>query len=203
MALALPVAALALAACGSSRKHAAAATHTKTSATTLAAHTFGSGASSPPSGLHGATLTISSSAPYPHGGIDPRYTCHGQDVSPPVKWHGVSAVAPHAKEMLFFVRTVSQGKVETDWAVAGMAPSIGGINAGETPPGAVVGRNSSGSVGYHLCPPAGALLTMAAYAVGHKLNLKPGFDPESARATLESAETQWGGLTFSAYPPPK
>jgi phosphatidylethanolamine-binding protein (PEBP) family uncharacterized protein len=191
-------------ACGSAGKRVAHSTRASgSSSSTLAAPGAAGGGAPVPSQVHRATLTISSSAPYLHGGIEPRYTCHGQDISPPVKWRGLLALDPSAKEVLFLVRTVAAGKVSTDWAVAGLAPKLGGINAGEVPPGAVVGRNSSGEVGYRLCPPANALLTMAVYAVGHKLSLKPGFDPESIRSALDAAETQWGGLTFSAYPPPK
>ena len=196
--LALPIgiaAALCLVACGSSARRAA-HVHTTHSESTLAEHTFSAPGAAPSGAPHLATIRLSSAAPYIGGGIAPRYTCHGEDISPPIKWHNLAEAAPQAKELMLFVRTIAHGKVEVDWGLAGLSPKLAEVKAGQTPPGAIVARNSSGSVGYRLCPPAGALMTFALYALPQRHPLKQGFDPESVRALLEAGSTQWGGMTF-------
>jgi phosphatidylethanolamine-binding protein (PEBP) family uncharacterized protein len=94
------------------------------------------------------------------------------------------------------VRTILEGHVTTDWAVTGISPSLQRIQAGKLPSGAIVGKNSSGKVGYSLCPPPGALVTMGVYAFPHKLGLKPGFDPNLLKPLLGSTEVQWGGAAM-------
>jgi phosphatidylethanolamine-binding protein (PEBP) family uncharacterized protein len=202
-ALTAAAAALALGACGSSSKGGGRTAATRATTPSGLAGTPQGATTPPSSGLHASSIRVSSSAPYLHGGMDPRYTCHGQEISPPFKWHDLAESAPRAKELLFLVRTVSHGNLSTDWALAGLSPSLSGLSAGQTPPGAIVGRNSAGKVGYSLCPPSGSLVTMAVYAVTRKLGLKPGFDPESIKPVLEAADTQWGGMTFAPYPPKK
>jgi hypothetical protein len=46
------------------------------------------------------TMTLSSSAFAPQGAIPAKYTCEGQDLSPPLAW---SAVPPHAKSLVLIV----------------------------------------------------------------------------------------------------
>jgi phosphatidylethanolamine-binding protein (PEBP) family uncharacterized protein len=131
--------------------------------------------------------------------ISPVYTCHGANISPPVLWAGAPTTS---KEIGIFVRTIILGHLTTDWAVVGISPKIQKIAAGKLPEGAIVGRNSSGKVGYSLCPPNGSLVTLGVYAFPHALGLKTGFDPESLKTLLSSGEVEWGGLPMLARAEP-
>jgi phosphatidylethanolamine-binding protein (PEBP) family uncharacterized protein len=130
--------------------------------------------------------------------ISPRYTCQGGNVTPPLLWAGVP---PHSAELLVFVRTILEGHVTTNWALAGLSPSLQKLEAGKLPSGAIVGRNSLGKVGYSLCPsPSGGLITMGVYAVPHGLGLKTGFNPEQLKPLLGGGEIAWGGVPMLGHP---
>jgi phosphatidylethanolamine-binding protein (PEBP) family uncharacterized protein len=140
-----------------------------------------------------ATVGVESSARMPNGVIMPRYTCKGANISVPVSWVGVTT---EAKEIVILVRTLQAGgHFAVNWAVAGIMPSLGGIPAGKLPPGAVVGRNSLGQVGYSLCPAKGAptgLVVIAVNAVPHKLGLHQGFDSAAVTGLAVHPGVQWG-----------
>ncbi len=110
-----------------------------------------------------------------------RYTCDGSAISLPVRWSGIPAGT--AQLAMFFVNLKPvHGKLFFDWAVAGIAPTATGVAAGALPHGAVVGRNSSGKVGYSLCLPRGSVeehFILRLFALSHPLAAKPGFDPEA------------------------
>jgi phosphatidylethanolamine-binding protein (PEBP) family uncharacterized protein len=142
-----------------------------------------------------ATLLVTTPARHSDGTIDPKYTCHGANVSPPLKWHGPPEILAGTKEFLVIVRTISNGHLATSWAVAGIGPHVRELQEGTLPPGAVVGRNSFGQQGYSVCPPVptrSALISMGVYALNHPIALKTGFDVESLKPALESSETHWG-----------
>jgi phosphatidylethanolamine-binding protein (PEBP) family uncharacterized protein len=124
-----------------------------------------------------------------------RYTCRGANVSPPVRWVGVTG---QAKEILVLVRTLlGPGRFVVNWAVAGISPSAQGIAEGKLPAGAIVGRNSFGRVGYSLCPAKGAplgLVVIAVNALPHKLGLPPGFDPAVVNSESIQPGVQWGSV---------
>jgi phosphatidylethanolamine-binding protein (PEBP) family uncharacterized protein len=192
----------ALSGCGSSTHHEAgsASAHQESAATTATTGaTAPSGPTSTPSQqAHRASILVVSHARMGNLVIDPQYTCHGADTSPPLLWAGVPA---NTKEILVFVRSIYQGRLTTNWALAGIKPSVKKIAAGKVPEGAVVGRNSFGQVGYHLCPPQGALVTMGVYAFPRVLSLTTGFDPETVKHLLGSSEVQWGGVPMMASAP--
>jgi len=196
---------MALAACGSSSPHTGASTTAATpdlSGPRTAQFALTQPQSGGSSALHGATLAVSTPAALQGGGVSPRNTCKGANISPALKWTGVPYAAPNAKELLVYVRTIlPHGKLETDWALAGLKPNLEEIAEGKTPPGAIVGRNSEGKVGYSLCPPPKTYVTMAVYAIPKSTSVTTGFDPEKLRPLLESAETEWGGKTITAYKP--
>jgi phosphatidylethanolamine-binding protein (PEBP) family uncharacterized protein len=152
---------------------------------------------------HRASLSLSTSAQTTYGGIATKYTCKGANISPPVSWQPRSPGALEgAKEIAVFVRTLQRGPLQTNWAVAGISPSVHEISAGSVPPGAVVGRNSLGKVGYSLCPEAHGIVTIGVYALPHKLSLQQGFDFQRAQAAVASREVNWGGLTLYTHETP-
>jgi phosphatidylethanolamine-binding protein (PEBP) family uncharacterized protein len=189
-ALALGLLALAVAGCGSSSHHASASTTTTSS-----------GASTPvPFGLHRpessqrpnvATIGVENGARLPHGGIAPQYTCHGANISPPIFW---GAVPSKAQELIVVVRTIAQGRVTTNWIVAGVNPARREVRPGRVPPEAVVGLNSFGEAKYNLCPPSGkpALVVMGVYASPHKLSLQQGFNQRALASVVGNPEVAWG-----------
>jgi phosphatidylethanolamine-binding protein (PEBP) family uncharacterized protein len=98
------------------------------------------------------------------------------------------------------VRTIANGHLSTGWAVAGIDPAAGSIPEGRLPAGAVVGRNSAGKIGYSVCPPRRALVSMGVYALPRTLALKRGFDPETLKPQLESYATHWGSSIMFEHP---
>jgi phosphatidylethanolamine-binding protein (PEBP) family uncharacterized protein len=132
-------------------------------------------------------------------GIPERYTCDGADVSIPVRWSGI----PHgtAEFALFVVGLrLTHGELSFAWAVMGLGPTSHGIPAGRLPPGAVVGRNSSGGRGYSICPPPGRRETyyVKVLALPHSLNAAPGFDAGTLYHRAE-AEAKVVGFASAAY----
>jgi phosphatidylethanolamine-binding protein (PEBP) family uncharacterized protein len=125
------VAGLILAACGTSGRtlrppKPGATAPTALATTTTAAPAFNN------SGSNADLFVLSSSAFSPGGTIPAAYTCDGAGTSPPLTWSNVPA------------------------GTAGIQPTVTGIAAGSTPPGAVVLANGSGTHAYTpMCPPAG------------------------------------------------
>ena len=108
-------------------------------------------------------------------------TCDGKDTWPALAWRGVP---PDTTELAVFAMSFKpvEGKLFVDWAVAGLDPSLEGIEAGRLPKGAVVGRNSFGKVGYSICPPEGAeTYAFAVYALSKSLSPQQGFDARELR----------------------
>jgi Raf kinase inhibitor-like YbhB/YbcL family protein len=105
-------------------------------------------------------LTLTSSA-FPHQGeIPARYTCEGEDISPPLAWSGVptgtaslalivddpDAPDPEAPKLTW-----------VHWVAYNLPPEIGGLEAGASlPPEAQAGLNDWKRRGYGgPCPPIG------------------------------------------------
>lgn len=102
------------------------------------------------------SFVLTSSAFHDGGRIPKRYTCDGDDVSPPLRWtrppHGTRGLALEVTDTdavdqdlpVFFVH----------WTAWGMPPRAGSLAAGARPP--LEGRTSFGVVGYGgPCPPHG------------------------------------------------
>jgi len=110
------------------------------------------------------------------------YTCDGNDSWPALHWQGVP---PGSVELALFAMSLQpvEGKLFFDWAVAGLDPSLEGLEAARLPKGAVVGENSFGKNAYSICPQAGSAETyvFALYALPKALSPKKGFDPHTLR----------------------
>ena len=176
---------LALGGCGSSGSGSHASVQTTTTTTTPPQPA--------PTRVHSATVLVTTRARTNKGTLDQRYTCRGAGIAPTITWKLPEGEAAHAKELMVFVRTITAKAIITNWAVAGLRPTLTSIGAGRLPAGTVVARNSFGQVGYHLCPPAGSVVTMGVYAVPKKVGLKAGFQPEAVKPLLESETVEWGG----------
>jgi phosphatidylethanolamine-binding protein (PEBP) family uncharacterized protein len=112
------------------------------------------------------------------------------------------AVPSGTAELALFVMNANpvDGELFFDWAVAGIDPKSGGLRAGQTVAGAIVGRNASGDVGYSICPPKGTEETyiFALYALPRRLSPQPGFSPASLHAQAVSASRE-AGLLAATY----
>jgi phosphatidylethanolamine-binding protein (PEBP) family uncharacterized protein len=131
--------------------------------------------------------------------IPARYTCDGANVSLPITW---SHVPPNTAEIDLFLFNLApvHGQLYANWAVAGLSPKLRGLAAGQLPPGAILGRSSSGQTGYSVCPAKGPSVRYAflLYALPRKIPVKPGFNAEALRKkALHMAES--AGLLGASY----
>ncbi|MFC9278984.1 YbhB/YbcL family Raf kinase inhibitor-like protein [Streptomyces collinus] len=99
-------------------------------------------------------LSVTSSA-YAEGGTVPRrFTCDGDDVSPPL---ALGAVPEHTASLAFVLHDPDAPHgTFTHWLAWDIAPGTTRLLTGERPPGATQGRNGFGRTGYGgPCPPHG------------------------------------------------
>jgi phosphatidylethanolamine-binding protein (PEBP) family uncharacterized protein len=145
---------------------------------------------------HGATIGVASGAHDKNGVILPRFTCKGANVSPQLSWKGLPGVLADTKEIVILAHTLTKKGIQINWAVANIKPSVNYIEATQLPHGAIVGRNSFGTLGYNMCPPKGALISIGIDALPREVPVKPGFDPKTLYPILESGEVQWGSVVM-------
>ncbi len=151
---------------------------------------------------HAPSASISASIPGLLGAerqIPKNNTCDGADTSLPVQW---SKLPSGTAQLALFVLNLKpvNGKLFFDWVVAGLSPTLGGISAGALPPGAVVGRNSSGSVGYSICPATGSreVYVVRVVALPHRIAVHSGFDVQTLYTEVERSSRNVG-LTGGTY----
>jgi Raf kinase inhibitor-like YbhB/YbcL family protein len=110
-------------------------------------------------------MSMSLTSPeFKHGGDIPvRYTCDGEDMSPPLSWSDVPITAlslalivedPDAPD------PAAPQRIWTHWVLYNMPPDATGLKEGvtnnELPPGTLEGRNDWHKTGYSgPCPPVG------------------------------------------------
>jgi Raf kinase inhibitor-like YbhB/YbcL family protein len=108
-------------------------------------------------------FSILSSVFADNGSIPKRYTCEGEDVSPPLSWSGVP---PGTKSLALIVDDPdapdprAPQRTYVHWVLYNIPPDASGIEENEkkrgTPKGALAGRNDWGRTGYGgPCPPIG------------------------------------------------
>lgn len=133
-------------------------------------------------------LALSSPAFERNAELPAKYTCDGANVSPPIKWENIPKGT--VELVLFVIDDTTQGTAGgIRWVVAGIEPNTTEIKEGTTPPGAIVGRNGSGTASYGgICPAKGktAQIEFVTYALKQKISLTTGFTPGKA-------ESEYGG----------
>ncbi len=139
------------------------------------------------------------SASRPGAPLPAAYTCDGKNSWPELRWSGIPSEASELVLLMANLRPVD-GALFFDWAVAGLDPSLDGIEAGHLPKGAIVGRNSTGKLGYSVCPPQGERETYVfmLFALPKPLNPQRGFDPLEVRKAA-GAEAANAGLLAASY----
>ncbi|RJP20395.1 MAG: YbhB/YbcL family Raf kinase inhibitor-like protein [Candidatus Abyssobacteria bacterium SURF_5] len=125
-------------------------------------------------------MQIKSSAFEEGGTIPKKYTCEGQDVSPPLSWSD----PPNGTKSLALIADDPDAPMGTwvHWVLYGLAPDVTRLSEGVPPDnevlgGARQGRNDFGNIGYGgPCPPPGRphRYYFKLYALDMKLSLAPG-----------------------------
>jgi hypothetical protein len=117
----------------------------------LAACSSGGGSRGPERELP-ETMTVTSPAFPPQAAIPVRFTCSGEQVSPPLSWSKVPAGT--AELALVVDDPDAPGGSYVHWVVAHLDPKQGGLPEGSLPAGAVQLRNSAGKAAWAgPCPP--------------------------------------------------
>jgi Raf kinase inhibitor-like YbhB/YbcL family protein len=141
------------------------------------------GTSKPRSSSTASRASLQVSSDFRSGGaIAGVHTCDGRDVSPPLHVTGLPAGAREV--VVVMLDPDAPGGDFTHWGLAGLSPSGGRLSlaAGARPAGAVLGRNSFGSLGYRgPCPPAGPAhhYHISVYALGRPSGLTQGFSADA------------------------
>ncbi|PIU78690.1 MAG: YbhB/YbcL family Raf kinase inhibitor-like protein [Candidatus Moranbacteria bacterium CG_4_10_14_3_um_filter_44_15] len=129
-------------------------------------------------------MKITSSAFQNNENIPPKYTCDGENASPPLE---ISDVPAEAKSLALVVddpdAPLAGGFVH--WVVFNINSGTDSIGENSTPQGAVEGMNSAGRTGYTSpCPPSGThRYFFKLYALGTMLSL----DSSATREDVEKA----------------
>jgi len=114
-------------------------------------------------GGHAMKLSIRSPAFAHNASIPPRYTCDGEDVSPPLAWSGAGS---EARSLVLIVDDpdapdpAAPTTTWVHWVLYNLPPQSDGlpeaVTEGELPPGTLQGVNDWGRSGYGgPCPPVG------------------------------------------------
>ena len=146
-----------------------------------------------------ATLFVLSSPVFTPGeSIPSTYTCDGAGTSPPLNWTDVPAGT--VELVLVIADPDANGFVH--WMVSGINPSVTGLAAGATPPGAVVLANSSGTHAYApLCPPAGQVHSyeMTLYALARPSGLTAASDTAKAITQIAAQSSGTAAVLTGDY----
>lgn len=129
------------------------------------------------------TITVSSSAFTDGADIPRRYTCDGEDLSPPLDFAGIPA---GTQELALLVEDPdAPGGVFVHWVAWGIDPSKAAIAEGESPPSS--GTNAFGRLGYGgPCPPRGAphRYMFTVFALSEPLDLPSGASADDLRRAV-------------------
>lgn len=119
-----------------------------------------------------ALFTLTSSALSDGAAIPRRYSCDGDDISPPLAWSGV----PAGTKALLLTVTDPDARGFVHWVAWDLAPDLGSLTEGASgalPGGALEGRNDFGRTGWGgPCPPSGThryVFTLTALSAPLKL----------------------------------
>jgi Raf kinase inhibitor-like YbhB/YbcL family protein len=141
-------------------------------------------------------ITVTSPAFEDGGAIPERFSCDGDNVSPPLRWTGVPS---GARELALLVEDPdAPGGTYVHWVLFKLAPDLDGLAAGKVPRGARQGKNSAGDGKYAgPCPPKGDQphrYEFVLYAVSSPLDLAAGAAADDVRAAVGDAALARGRL---------
>jgi Raf kinase inhibitor-like YbhB/YbcL family protein len=147
------------------------------------------------------TLSLSSLAFQDGGSIPTRYTCDGQDVSPPLAWGEPTAGARCL--VLIMDDPDAPGGVFTHWLLFNLPADSRELPEAvpaqnELPNGALQGKNDIGKIGYGgPCPPSGVThhYRFTIYALDQPLDLEAGVSRQQVIDAMRGHSLAWGQLT--------
>ena len=130
------------------------------------------------------------------GTIPKRFTCDGDEVSPPLQWSGVP---DGARELALLMEDPdAPGGTYVHWVLFKLAPDTDGIAEGAVPSGARQGKNSNGDAEYAgPCPPEDDpphRYEFVLYALRSPLDLPDGADADDVRSAVSDAAIARGEL---------
>ncbi|WP_369243910.1 YbhB/YbcL family Raf kinase inhibitor-like protein [Streptomyces sp. R41] len=152
-------------------------------------------ASAAPTPSASKTITVSSRAFEDGGTIPRRYTCDGENVSPPLDFDGVPGDS--AELVLLVEDPDAPHGTFVHWVVWGIDPHETALGAGELPNGAAQGRNGFGKRGYGgPCPPEGKphRYVFSVFAADEKPALPMGASADDVKRALTGHITAYGTL---------
>jgi Raf kinase inhibitor-like YbhB/YbcL family protein len=136
-----------------------------------------------------STMTVTSSAFDAGGAIPVRYTCKGDNLSPPLRW---SAPPSGTAELALVVDDPdAPGGTFVHWVMSGIPASQTQLAENAVPAGAREAREYTGP-----CPPSGPAhhYRFTLYALGRSPEVPQGADPRQAIAAIQAAATARGQL---------
>ncbi len=140
------------------------------------------------------SITLSSTAFSDGGDIPRRYTCDGEDVSPPLSFGGVPS---NANELVLLVEDPdAPGGTFVHWVAWGIDPTKAGLGEGEAPPAS--GTNGFRQRGYGgPCPPKGRAhrYVFTILALSGALELPAGASSDDLRRAVENSVIAQGAIT--------
>ena len=140
-------------------------------------------------------ITVTSPAFAAGATIPKRFTCQGENVSPPLAWSGVAAGT--AEVALVVDDPDAPRGTFVHWVVVGLDPARAKLAEGAVPPGARQLPNSGGSAAYTgPCPPGGPAhhYRFTVYALQRSPEVADDADPGAAVQAIEAAATARGRL---------
>jgi Raf kinase inhibitor-like YbhB/YbcL family protein len=140
-------------------------------------------------------ITVSSPAFTEGAAIPQRFTCDGDNRSPPLRWSDVPA---GTVEIALVVDDPDAPRgTYVHWVVVSIDPASTELVEGAVPPGAQQVPNSAGTAAYTgPCPPGGAPhhYRFTVYALQQRAEFGADASPEAAIAAIEAAATARGRL---------
>jgi Raf kinase inhibitor-like YbhB/YbcL family protein len=140
-------------------------------------------------------ITVSSPAFTQGAAIPVRFTCEGDNLSPPLAWLGVPAGT--VQIALVVDDPDAPRGTYVHWVVAGLDPASAELAEGALPSGVQQVRNSAGTAAYAgPCPPAGPPhhYRFTIYALQRHPDIGDASSPEAAIQAIEAAATARGRL---------
>ena len=141
------------------------------------------------------TITVTSSAFADGEPIPQRYTCDGDEVSPPLAWTGVPAAA--AAVALVVDDPDAPSGTFTHWVVLDVPPATTSSDEGDVPAGGIQAASSAGPATYAgPCPPSGTHhYRFTVIALDEVTGLGEGATLDDALTAVDEHATARGTLT--------
>lgn len=137
--------------------------------------------------------------------LSARYTCNGENVSPPLEWGKVPSTS---RELALFMLALTpiQGtggyRPTIVWGIAGVNPALHRLAAGELPPGAHIALTSTGKQAtYSVCPRKNNVITyqFALYAIPASLTVPPRFVGLNLLRLIANPESSYTSIAGGAF----